>query len=105
MKPDMPAPSTAQGVEASHTPGPWEVDGETIYGPDGYLIASVIPYYPENVEKQAANARRIVQCVNAHDELVAALRHIAGAAMDIGCERQVIAEAARAALATATGRN
>lgn len=74
-----------------------------------------------------ANARRIVACVNAcdgiptevleagrvadqlwvhlksqSDELLAALRHIEGAAMDISCERAAIRDAARAAIAKAT---
>jgi hypothetical protein len=37
------------------------------------------------------------------DELLAALRHIEGGAMDVSCERASIRDAARAAIAKATG--
>jgi hypothetical protein len=57
-----------------HTPTPWEVLEENIYSTDGYWIASAPAHFAENEGQQKANRRHIVQCVNSHDELVAALR-------------------------------
>jgi hypothetical protein len=52
------------------------------------------------IEEYAAD---VAQIVAQRDELLAALRHIEGAAMDITCDRRAIREAARAAIKKATG--
>ena len=90
---------------AKHTPGPWQawvddatygvtgpsaatalcaksaMDADVICGPCYSEIAAANAQVPAiaigDTKKQAENnARRIVQCVNAHDELVEALREL-----------------------------
>ena len=46
---------------------------------------------------------RALHAIRQREELLEALRHIEGAAMDITCERRTIRDAARAAIAKATG--
>lgn len=72
---------------AMHTPGPWEVVEGSDYlsdysgshasiqqTDDGYVIAACVGDVAEL--DAMANARRIVQCVNAHDGLVKALQDL-----------------------------
>ena len=60
------------------TPGPWSHDViQRVRGPDGLVIAAC-DYGPDDLSR--ANARRIVQCVNAHDELLEALTECEAAA-------------------------
>lgn len=47
----------------SHTPTPWRVDGTTIYAANGRVVANCAAVNEDLVES-AANAARIVQCVN-----------------------------------------
>jgi hypothetical protein len=54
-------------TKVKFTPGPWEVDNETIYGATGYLIADVTSHYPENESIQAANARLIAAAPTMYD--------------------------------------
>ena len=70
-------------MSGAHTPTPWMV-GSAPMGKyaqiqslgNGFLkIAAVAPSADRN-----SNAAHIVKCVNAHDELVAALRNLIGAA-------------------------
>lgn len=99
----------------AHTPTPWtfrpeakDEDGEpaffSIYDSRGREVANTAGgNFPTNIEKR--NAEHIVRCVNAHDELVAALRD-AIRVMDEGEEDQLppdlyfqVFKNARAALA------
>jgi hypothetical protein len=62
-------------VDVKHTPGPWEImltaHGHTIVSREhGWSVASLPDYDPTH----EANAAFIVKAVNAHDELVAALK-------------------------------
>jgi hypothetical protein len=77
-------------MSTNHTPGPWRVtdadgctDGDdikaTILADSGRLICHIDRDYRAPAE---ANAAHIVRCVNAHDELVAALRMIDKAQAD-----------------------
>lgn len=65
-------------MNAQHTPTPWHVgDGKAariIYGQDGYAIADATVYHGRHGGAEEANAAFIVRAVNAHDDLVAALR-------------------------------
>lgn len=54
------------------TPGPWSIANTMVIqgqGKDGRLVF-VADAYCGIHDRGAANARRIVQCVNAHDELI-----------------------------------
>jgi hypothetical protein len=77
-------------VSAKHTPAPWRISEQSptiikqnlrLAGIDGGVLigsASGHPnsgFFPSD-EEALANARRIVQCVNAHDELVATLQAV-----------------------------
>jgi hypothetical protein len=60
---------------STHTPTPWtthrHAEGVDLIGPDlGFTIGEIFADPAANAE---ANAAHIVKCVNAHDELVAAL--------------------------------
>jgi Tat protein secretion system quality control protein TatD with DNase activity len=64
----------------SHTPTPWKVGDkyhadiyQQIPSGQGSRIASCMAYLTGN---EAYNAAHIVHCVNAHDELVAALQDV-----------------------------
>lgn len=59
-------------VEVStHTPTPWKLDGTMVYDTEGHYVAKV------SVEEGTANAAYIVRAVNAHEELLRALKHLA----------------------------
>ena len=62
----------------SHTPTPWEAHYTIIIGPDSEVIADTsckgARQAPRNTQK--ANAQMIVRAVNAHTELVAALKNL-----------------------------
>ena len=74
-----------------HTPTPWRVT-ERSGGPSGYdVMCGTIRMAASQREREAAH---IVKCVNAHDELVAALREIAMDSTDENAR-----DIARAALA------
>jgi hypothetical protein len=106
------ASKTALPVQ--HTPGPWHAPGLCeVHAPDHRLICDTGPNNndPEDEFPAAvcgANARRIVQCVNAHDAMLAALRDVVDA---LDCRRAGMinafedgyVERARAAIALATG--
>jgi hypothetical protein len=75
--------SSTNDITATHTPTPWRVtdadcctDGDdvkaTILADSGRLICHIDRDYRAPAE---ANAAHIVRCVNAHDELIAALRY------------------------------
>lgn len=96
-----------------HTPTPWLVTQsgacETLIraeGPHGKKIAStfVSSYggtnrdsYIRGIKTNEANAEHIVKCVNAHDELVAALKEaiivIKGEGWDVGDLENALAKA------------
>ena len=75
---------------SAHTPTPWRVLENTrglIVPADGdgsHRVASTVDrvayerdpdnYHDDNAARDEANAARIVKCVNAHDELVEALK-------------------------------
>lgn len=65
-----------------HTHIPWHLGmkpGPAVYGPQGEQVVMMhnpLIDYQENL----ANAAHIVKCVNAHDELVAILDRLVGAA-------------------------
>lgn len=64
---------------AQHTQTPWRVDpnySSDIIGGDGRDVAetSLSEGWQRGEEVSAANAAHIVTCVNAHDDLLAALR-------------------------------
>lgn len=97
-------------MSAQHTPGPWthHRDGlpelgnqcEVIEGADGTLIVYMAMRRP-------ADAERIVQCVNAHDDLLAAARMVKAARVgyrewDLDAFDAAV-DAAEAAIAKATG--
>jgi hypothetical protein len=60
------------------TPGPWEAKGVWLFSEEGTFIAhlSYGGVDEPGIYAARANARRIVQCVNSHDELVEALRNL-----------------------------
>jgi hypothetical protein len=59
----------------THTPTPWRTAGSVIMaGDNGYAIADIDGDNGESV----IDAAHIVKCVNAHDELVAALDNALG---------------------------
>lgn len=63
----------------SHTPTPWVHDRQSdcILDNGGNVIVS--PYESEhNIDNDTANAAFIVKAVNAHDDLVAALKALTG---------------------------
>lgn len=75
-------------ADALRTPGPWKLRDEGAPDDDGFASRhieiessdelTVIAQVCDGIgwAEQQANARRIVQCVNAHDTLVSALRDI-----------------------------
>lgn len=66
-----------------HTPTPWHHTGKaTLRGADGDYIATL-----ENNGRRAGNAAFIVRAVNAHDELVAALKEAIGELNDYAEDR------------------
>jgi hypothetical protein len=59
---------------AARTPTPWKArTNNSIEGSDSRLVA-MPPSFARRKETSKANAEHIVKCVNAHDELVAALK-------------------------------
>lgn len=56
--------------KAPHTQGEWKTNFFDIFAQDHQCIATVHGWSPE------ANAKRIVKCVNAHDDLVGMLKRI-----------------------------
>jgi hypothetical protein len=68
-------------MSGQHTPGPWrlshELDTHVEAEASGNFVASCDGGGEDGeYETDLANARRIVQCVNAHDELVEVLGRI-----------------------------
>lgn len=91
-------------MSAQHTPGPWAIGEKNHIGPisreDDQTYGFVIPVAQVWLtDNAAANAQRIVQAVNAHDELVAALQLIA----DHSQAHAMVKRIARAALAKTGG--
>ena len=60
-------------ITMNHTPTPWTQDDRRILDPQGRQIAVCHSDFIGKVSG-AQDAAHIVKCVNAHDELVAALR-------------------------------
>jgi hypothetical protein len=61
--------------QTGYTKGPWHIGmkpGPMVYGPLGEQIVGINVMLDQ--PEVTANALRIVQCVNSHDELVEALR-------------------------------
>jgi hypothetical protein len=61
-----------------HTPTPWHIGmkpGPTVYGPKGEQIVNPHNVLMDDAENRA-NALHIVMCVNAHAELVEAIKQI-----------------------------
>lgn len=87
-------------MTAPHTPGPWTVNkgehcGARIDGPNGRSVAHAIQRDPHpslgqgiTQDEAEANARRIVLCVNVHDELVQVAKDFSEAMGELGlsCE-------------------
>jgi hypothetical protein len=108
-------PSASSGTVPGATPLPWRYSRANPSPTTGeHLISGGKPGYLAEMRDcgsgdPAANARRIVQCVNSHDALVAALRDLAGwmdMAEDMPADKAAMYAAdlarARAALAAAT---
>jgi hypothetical protein len=55
-----------------HTPAPWYTDNACICASNGRALIAIEDIACEDEDEN--NAAHIVRCVNAHDELVAALR-------------------------------
>ena len=71
-------------MTTNHTPGPWTVSegatGErTVIWAKGAYLARIDGNCGQSQADREANAAHIVRCVNAHDELVAALEAITAA--------------------------
>lgn len=95
---------------AQHTPGPWAWrKADRILGCDArgqhYIHAKDRTIAAMLDSEQEANAQRIVQCVNAHDQLVEALRHTRHHLLDSHWfnEHHYIIRHIDAAIAKATG--
>lgn len=93
-------------TNSKHTPTPWNykqayANGAGAFiGPDGKGIACITSSTKR--DNNAANAAHIVRCVNAHDELVAALRALLKAHGErTSWASESLWDAARAALAKA----
>jgi hypothetical protein len=92
--------------QPKHTPGPWRyVKANPSPTTGGHMISGAKPGYLAEVRdcgsgNVEANARRIVQCVNAHDGLVEALHIIASTTTD----RAAREEAQRALCASSQSR-
>jgi len=84
-----------------HTPTPWiEEEGFFIVNAETRQIVAEVPHYKEN----RADLAHILRCVNAHDDLVAALKYWIAHEESFG-DRARIPERARAALAKASAMN
>lgn len=69
--------------DTAWTPGPWENTGKSTFHGGYFQISSRMPeqsHWIAHVQFEP-DAARIVQCVNAHDELVAALKPLAAIAL------------------------
>jgi hypothetical protein len=91
-------------MTTSHTPTPWEVCGHYIRPklPESGIQIAEFPLFLEN---HKANAAHIVRCVNAHDDLVAALQRAQMAMLGYAHRNNIILAALDAtdcALAKAT---
>lgn len=88
-----------------HTPGPWSINdwpqanSDIAVGAVGTPLVARVPIRDVSIVGQMANARLIA----AAPDLLDTLQHIESAAMDLTCERRTIRDAARAAIAKATG--
>jgi len=91
-------------TDTKHTPTPWTQD-DTVITRNSRVIASVRDLCTDSqLPEDRANAAHIVRCVNAHDELVAALRNLVDEtdhSIAKGGTLMVTLDAARAALAKA----
>lgn len=98
--------------EARHTPTPWRVTRRHykslphLVGPNGRYVMNAAPRgtYHRSEVLQVADAEHIVRCVNAHDELVAALRAVETFLMvqgHAGCANSSLFQQVCAALAKA----
>lgn len=102
----MNSKEAPQNTKAAHTPGPWRYVRANPSPTTGeHLIAGATPGYLAEVRDcgsgdVAANARRIVQCVNSHDDLLAALQMICDSGVALA---EPIEKAMTAAIAKATG--
>jgi hypothetical protein len=99
-------------MTTSHTPTPWIVNGKSIeYGEGlsgGLVAACVEDVFGNSIDD--ADMAHIVRCVNAHDDLVAALKDLDDCYCEVGGQlthvqranhRKVLMQA-RAALEKAT---
>lgn len=81
-------PSMKLEASMTPTPRPWKDESGAIYSADGKPIADCLRVL--NVDNSAspyeANAAHIVRCVNAHDALVAALKHAASSCHHPACK-------------------
>jgi hypothetical protein len=107
----MPKPMS-NTMTTPHTPTPWrngEKYIEDIYGGDKFIAGVSVGFIKSQSDRDRvdADAAYIVRCVNAHDDLVAALQEMIIQFNDISGANQKIGEKialsnARAALAKAT---
>ncbi len=67
----------------NHTPTPWYVETTAVYDAKNLLVTDTC-FTGGRPGPNRANAAHIVKCVNAHDELVAALRSVITAADEVG---------------------
>lgn len=70
--------SRSGGEVVKHSPTPWRVrsSDKTIVGGDESVVGDFGPCIVGPDHEGEGNAAHIVKCVNAHDELVAALREV-----------------------------
>lgn len=79
------------GAVHTATRGPWTTERRNlgssvfvVYGADGLAIVKTVDARDAKAGEPEANARRIVQCVNAHDELMETLRMAYGLVVNGG---------------------
>lgn len=98
-------------AEGKHTPGKLRYDPACEDLRVGaFFVASIPATVVQHKEMQRANARRLVQCWNAHDDLVAAGKELLEAfdnaersAHERACYLQLAVASIRDAIAKATG--
>lgn len=72
---DTPAVDHGETTETAHSPLPWRVTARQVNDAEGGHVATVSGNETFGFQDDA-NAELIVQCVNAHDALVAALEAV-----------------------------
>jgi hypothetical protein len=113
---NAPRVSHADASSASPTPTPWKSDGSYVIGGDNLSVCKATIYKGtneakdiENETKAKANAAFIVRAVNAHEELLIALKELVDYASELEYDGRCMNDAApftkaHEAIAKAEGR-